>query len=177
VFDVPVALIQSIEVRPAAGAGYTLHRSSPAESSFSLEGAPAGRTPKDGPALAPPPSTFAGLDAEDVAAAKDMDFAAASKVTLTLTDGRIITLSGTVVGDKHWIEVAVNKDAALTAKATGRAFEIAGYRFDAIFKPVEQLLEPPPPKAEPARKPGSQQHPTPAQPAPAARRAPPAAPP
>jgi hypothetical protein len=175
--DVPVALIQSIEFKPAAGAGYALHRSKPADSSFSLEGVPPGRTPKDGPALAPPPSTFSALDAEDVAAAKDIDFAAASKVTLSLTDGRVITLTGTVIAAKHWIEVTVtgDKEGALAAKAAGRAFEIASYRYDAIFKPVEQLLEPLPQKAEPTRKPGSQQRPTPAQPAPATRAAPPAA--
>ena len=44
------------------------------------------------------------------------------------------------VGDKHWIKVQADKDAALAAKAKDRAFEVAGYRYDAIFRPLEQLL-------------------------------------
>jgi hypothetical protein len=202
--DVPVALIQSLEFQPAAaaeaatgkgkgsgkGGSYTLRRVNPAEARFSLEGVPPGRKPKDEATLAPPASTFTGLNAEDVAPAGDIDFAAGSRVTLTLTDGRILTLTGTVVADKHWIEVKADKDAALDAKAAGRAFEIAGYRYDAIFKPVEQFLEPPPQKPEPAAgKLKPQQQPTPAQSAapprtsplrpgpPVAPQAPPAAPP
>ena len=65
-------------------------------------------------------------------------------MTVTLTDGSAITLSGVAVGDKRWIQVAAPKDAALSAKANGRAFEIATYRYDGIFKPLEQLLVPKP---------------------------------
>ena len=168
--DVPVALIQSIEFKPATGPAYTLHRLNPADASFSLEGAPPGRTPKDGTALAPPPSTFTSLDAEDVAQAKDIDFAASSQVTLTLTDGRIITLTGVASADKHWIQVKSNQDA-LTAKAGGRAFEIASYRYDAIFKPLEQLLAPLPQKPGPSKAASQEKLPT-AQPAPAGSKAP-----
>ena len=81
-----------------------------------------------------------------------IDFAASSRVAITLTDGALVTLVGTVVGDKHWIQVTSTKDTALTTKAAGRAFEIAGYRYDGIFRPVDQLLvpkEPPPTKAPP----------------------------
>ena len=42
--DVPVAQIQSVEEKPAAGAGYALHRLKPGEDGFALDGAPpAGR--------------------------------------------------------------------------------------------------------------------------------------
>jgi hypothetical protein len=67
-------------------------------------------------------------------------------VIVMLTDGRVLTLVGTTVSDKHWIQVTSNKDADLTAKTQGRAFEIASYRYDEIFKPLEQLLESPPQK-------------------------------
>jgi hypothetical protein len=156
--DLPVALIQRIEFKPATGAAYTLNRLNPADSSFSLEGAPPGRTPKDGHALAPPPSTFNSLTAEDVAPAKDIDFAAPAQVTVTLTDGRIMTLTGVAVADKHWMQVKSNQDAG-NAKTAGRAFEIASYRYDAIFKPLEQLLEPLPQKSGPAK---PSPHPAPA---------------
>jgi hypothetical protein len=140
--DVPVASIQSIEAKPATGAGYVLHRLKPNEDNFSLDGTPAGRKAADSHTLAPSSTTLAALTAEDVAAAKDIDFSKPSEAILTLTDGNVITLTGTSVGDKRWIEVKATKDAALDSKAQGRAFEVASYRFDAIFRPLEQLLVP-----------------------------------
>jgi len=147
--DVPAASIQSIEVKPASGAGYLIRRLKPNEDGFGLEGTPAGRKALDAHALAPSSTLLSGLTAEDVAAAKDIDFSQATQAILTLSDGSVITLSGTPAGDKRWIQVKASKDAALTAKSQDRAFEVASYRFDALFRPLEQLLvpkEPPPGK-------------------------------
>jgi hypothetical protein len=166
--DVPVAVIQSVEIKPATGAGYTLRRANPTDNSFTLEGVPAGRKALDGHALAPGSTMLAGLTAEDVAPANSVDFGQASQATVTLTDGNVIGISGTVIADKHWIQVKSSKDAALSAKAQGRAFEIASYRYDAVFKPVDQLLvpkEPPPGKTPPAGKPPAAAPASPGQPA------------
>jgi hypothetical protein len=140
--DVPVATIQSIEVKPATGAGYVVHRLKPSEDGFSLDRTPAGRKAADSHALAPSSTLLSALTAEDVAAAKDIDFSKPSDAILTLSDGNVITLTGTAVGDKRWIEVKATKDAALDSKARDRAFEVASYRYDAIFRPLEQLLVP-----------------------------------
>jgi hypothetical protein len=153
--DVPVALIQGIEVKPAAGAAYSIHRLNPADNSFSIDGVPPGRKPLDAHAIAPSAATLADLNAEDVAPVGSIDFNQSSQAIVTLTDGNIITIIGAVIGDKHWIQVKSSKNAALTAKTGGRAFDVATYRYDAIFKPVEQLLVPkeaPAPKASPATK-------------------------
>ena len=130
----------------------------PPASKFVLEGAPSGRQPTDPQTLAPSPTTLSSLAAEDVAPAGDIDFSKPSVVTVTLADGSVLTLTGAVAGDKRWIQVAAPKDAALNARTQGRAFEIAPYRYDAIFRPLEQLLvpKPQPPtakKSPPAPKP------------------------
>jgi hypothetical protein len=122
----------------------------PAASKFVLEGVPSGRQAAESNGLAPSPSTFSNLNDDDVSAPSDIDFSKPSTVTVALSDGSVITLTGVAVGDKHWIQVAAPKDAALSAKASGRAFEIASYRYDQIFKPLEQLLVP---KPAPAAKP------------------------
>ncbi len=93
---------------------------------------------------------MSGLTADDVTPAADVDFSKATVATITLADGNVITVTGASVGDKRWIQLHASKDAQLDAKIAGRAFEIAGYRFDAIFRPLEQLLVPkaPPPAAK-----------------------------
>jgi hypothetical protein len=112
---------------------------------------PSGRQAEDSNALAPSPTTFSNLSDDDVAPVGDIDFSKPSAVTLALSDGSVITLTGAAVGEKRWIQVAAPKDASLSSKTNGRAFEIANYRYDQIFKPLEQLLVPKPaPSAKPA---------------------------
>jgi hypothetical protein len=49
--------------------------------------------------------------------------------------------------------VASTKDTALDAKGKNRAFEIASYRYDSLFRPLDQLLVPkePPKNAKDAK--------------------------
>jgi hypothetical protein len=140
--DVASSSIQSVEFKPPTGAGYTLHRIKPKEDGFALDKPPAGRSALDAKALAPSVGTLSGLNVEDVAAAKDIDFTQSAQALFTLDDGNVITITGATAGDKRWIEAQSSKDTALTQKAQGRAFEIASYRYDAIFRPLDQLLVP-----------------------------------
>jgi hypothetical protein len=151
--DIASTTIQSIAVKPAAGAGYTLHRLTPADSGFALDGVPAGRAALDAKGLEPSPGLLSNFTAEDVAKAGDVDFNSGTQAVITQADGKVLTLTGATSGDKRWIEVS---------SIPGRAFEVASYRYDAVFRPVEQLLVPKPPP--------------PAKPAPAVKTAPPRAP-
>jgi hypothetical protein len=136
---------------PNAAAATPAAPAAEAPSKFVLEGAPNGRQAADSNALAPSPSTFSNLSDDDVAPVGDIDFSKPSTVTLALSDGSVITLTGAAVGEKRWIQVAAPKDASLSAKTNGRAFEIANYRYDQIFRPLEELLVPKPaPSAKPA---------------------------
>jgi len=143
-FDVPVATITALEVHPAAGPGYLLRRAAPDAPDFALSVVPAGRTALEPKLLAPSPAAFGNLTVEDVAPASSVDFSAPATATLSLSDGNVLTLRGSAVGDKRWITVASSKDAALSTKTQGRAYALAAYRYDAIFRPLEQLLQPKP---------------------------------
>jgi hypothetical protein len=151
---------------PGAASATAAAPPAPPATKFALDGVPSGRQAADAPSLAPSPTLLSNLASDDVAAAGDIDFGKPSVVTVTLSDGGVLTFTGTVVGDKRWIQVTAPKDAALNAKANGRAFEIASYRYDQIFKPLEQFLIPKPaPPAKP--EPSSAKKPAPAKPMPA----------
>jgi Domain of unknown function (DUF4340) len=152
--DIAAAAIQSVEIKPSAQPAYTVRRgkagaAANAADTFTLEGVPPGRKAADPASLAPSPTALSALTADDVTPVSDVDFSKATVATVTLADGNVLTVTGATVGDKHWIQLQASKDAALDAKTAGRAFEIAAYRFDAIFRPLEQLLVPkaPPPGA------------------------------
>lgn len=172
--NVPSSSIQSVELKPAAGPGYVLHRAKPseekqseadsrkpkpgeqkpgeqkpagpksaeAEAGFALEAVPAGRKALDAKALTPSRVALLDVRAEDVAKASDIDFSKPTQAIFTLSDGNVLTLTGTAIGDKRWIEIQATKDAALAAKAQNRAFELASYKYDAIFRPLDELLVP-----------------------------------
>ena len=183
--DLPADKIQNIEAKPASGPGYSVHKipalapaaapapapaaasaaagsstegnaAASAASTFALTGVPNGRKAADSAQLALSPAAFGALNADDVAAAGDLDFSKPSVVTLTMSDGNIVTFTGATIGDKRWIQVSDPKDSALTAKTAGRAFEIPAYRFDAIFKPLDELLVPKPAPAVKAAAPATQ---------------------
>jgi hypothetical protein len=145
--DIPAASIESIAIKSASGPVYTVRREKAAGDKvaaaiFTLDGVPPGRKAADATSLAPSPTAFSALTADDVTPASEVDFSKATVATVTLSDGNVVTITGATSGDKHFIELQASKDAALDAKAAGRAFEIASYRFDAIFRPLEQLLVP-----------------------------------
>lgn len=147
--DVAASNILSVAIKPASGPAYTVHRAAAADA-FTLDGVPPGRQAADASSLSASSTAFSGLTADDVAPASEVDFSKGTVATVTGVDGNVLTITGAVSGDKRWIQVQTTKDVALNAKAAGRAFEIAAYRFDSVFRPLEQLLvpKPPPPGAQ-----------------------------
>jgi hypothetical protein len=202
--DLKTADIQKVDMKFSGAPSYMIHRAAtppaaapaasaasaaapppapasaaapPPPTDFMLDGVPAGRKAGDAQTLAPSPTTYGNLTIDDVAQADGIDFSKASVATLTLANGNVVSITGAVIGDKHWVKVSATQDAALTAKATGRAYEISNFRYDAIFRPLDQLLvpkpapedknakspvgPPPPAKLPGAKQPRAQSSPTP----------------
>jgi Domain of unknown function (DUF4340) len=202
--DLKTADIQKVDMKFSGAPSYMIHRAAtppaaapaasaasaaapppapasaaapPPPTDFMLDGVPAGRKAGDAQTLAPSPTSYGNLTIDDVAQADGIDFSKASVATLTLANGNVVSITGAVIGDKHWVKVSATQDAALTAKATGRAYEISNFRYDAIFRPLDQLLvpkpapegknakspvgPPPPAKLPGAKQPRAQSSPTP----------------
>jgi hypothetical protein len=172
--DLKTADIQKVDMKFSGAPSYMIHRAAtppaaaqpptpasppaapPPPADFILDGVPVGRKAGDAQTLAPSPTTYGNLTIDDVAQADGIDFSKASVATLTLANGNMVTITGVVIGEKHWVKVSATQDAALTAKATGRAYEISNFRYDAIFRPLDQLLLPAKTPAEPSLPPGKQ---------------------
>jgi hypothetical protein len=114
---------------------------------FELDTVPKGRKPAAAALLTPSPAAFSDMAAEDVSAADRIDFGRPSKAVLALSNGDTITITGTVADGKHWIELQSNQDPELNAKLKAHAYELSANRYGAIFRPLDQLLEPLPPPA------------------------------
>jgi hypothetical protein len=101
---------------------------------------------------------------DDVRAATDAP--ASDTATLRTFDGDVITFNGRRDGDKAFVSVSASHDAALAAqfaaapagpaapatpgkkiaeriaaRAQGVEFEVPGYKYEALFRPYEELLE------------------------------------
>ena len=140
--DLQASAIQRIDVKQAGGASYSIRRVKAGADDFELQGVPPGRKAVDSRALAPSATLLSGLTAEDVAPAGDIDFGKPIEATLTFADGKVLTLDGAQAADKRWIRVTACPDPGLEARTRDRAFLVASYRYDAIFRPLEQLLVP-----------------------------------
>jgi hypothetical protein len=151
--DLPAAEIAEVAVTPDGGPAYLLRRASPATGAFTLAAVPAGRAAQDPSALGAVTRAFANLTADDVAPAATIDFGHASKVQVTLTDGDVVSISGAAVGEQRWLELHSAKNTALDAKLNGHAYSVPRYRYDQIFRPLEQWLQPRPAPAASAPKP------------------------
>jgi Domain of unknown function (DUF4340) len=177
--DISADDINRIDYKPVSGAPYSIHRivapapaaaaaaaqpavsaATPAKAAadtdkgFALDGVPPGRKAADAQTLSPPPAVFGSVTADDVATLASIDFSKPVSAVLTMKGGAAITVTGTVVGEKHWIQISAPQDDALTKRTAGRAFEVAGYRYDGFFRPLDQLLvpkEPPPQKGLPSK--------------------------
>jgi hypothetical protein len=145
IIDLAEAAIVRVQVAPAEGTAYAIRRSKPDNTNFEIESLPPGRKPlSDASMIGPSPTTFGGLDATDVAQAATVDFTHPSTAVVTVKSGASYTVLGAVAGERHWLQIASSPDAALNVKTAGRAYEVPGYRFDAIFRPLEKLLLPKP---------------------------------
>ncbi len=154
--DVPEARVKEVEVTPASGAAYKVAREKKEDTEFKVTGIPKGRelaSPSVANAVA---GNFAMLALNDVR--KPSAVAASGKpdrLVMRTFDGLELQLEGTKEGDNHFIAVTPTSTAkesatesdTLAARSKGWQFEIPAYKYDSLFKPLEDLLAKLPEKA------------------------------
>jgi hypothetical protein len=158
--DIPQERIQQIAVKPAAGPGYTASRPNKEQSDFTVADIPKGRklsSPAAADAIA---GSLGSVTLDDVQhAPTDASATDVSHAVFSTFDGLKIDVAGHKEGTKTMVSLtsisttpATEAEAkTLAARLNGWEFEIPSYKYDGLFRPLEDLLEKPP---EPAAKGG-----------------------
>jgi hypothetical protein len=150
--DISPDQVSAIEIKVQGMPDYTIRRAAGA-ADFVVNPIPKGRTLADPSAPTAQAGALAGLQLDDVRKAGTVT--AAAQAIFQTRDGLTLTVVGIKDGELRYITVAANATAPaaqerardLNARLAGWQFELPGYRYDGLFKPIEQLLVPKKPAA------------------------------
>lgn len=166
--DVDAARVQRVEIKPASGPAYAAVRERPGAADLAIESLPKGREPSGPGAATALASGLDDLALEDVKAVDPAAAPAPLHAKVSTFDGLVVELAGHKDGARGLVTVAARYDAelakrfadqaraaslhaapavekeaaAIAARAQGWQFELPGWKFDAIFRPLEELLKP-----------------------------------
>jgi hypothetical protein len=151
VVDIPEARIKEVAVTPASGPAYTVSREKKEQTDFTVSNIPKGRELSSASAANGVAGELVSFTLDDLRKAPDA--APASKpetATFRTFDGLEVVLTGQKDGDRRYVSLAPRSTAqetateaqTLEARVKGWQYEIPGYKYDQLFKPLEDLLKP-----------------------------------
>jgi hypothetical protein len=159
--DVSMDRVKGFDVKPAEGPAYSASRDKKEQQDFGVTGIPKGRELTSPAAADPIAGSLSLLTLEDVHKAPDKSDAKLSHIVFHTFDGLDVDVAGHKDGTRTLVTLAAQAtDKARSAEAEGLSsrlqgweFEIPSYKYDVIFRPLDELLQKPPEaKKEPAKK-------------------------
>jgi hypothetical protein len=147
--DIPPDQVTAIDIKAQDTPDYSIKRSAAAAAAdFVVSPIPKGRKLADPAAPASQAAALAGLQLDDVR--KVGTVAATAQAIFQTHDGLGLTIAGIKDGELRYITVVASATAPaaqgrardLNGRLAGWEFELPGYRYDALFRPLEQLLVP-----------------------------------
>jgi hypothetical protein len=147
--DVTQDRIKGFAVKPAQGLGFTATRPSKEQSDFTVAVVPKGRelsSPAAADAIA---GSLAGVSLDDVQRAPQTPPTGVSHVVFNTFDGLKIEVAGRKDGTRTLVSFTPGSTAketeaeakTLAARLNGWEFEIPSYKYDGLFRPLEDLLK------------------------------------
>ena len=164
--DVSQDRVKEVEEKPAAGTPYTISREKKEQTDFTVSNIPKGRELSSPVAADPIAGSLGGMTFDDVtkAAAPPSDAKVAHAIFRTF-DGLQVDLAGRKDGTRDLVTLTITSTAKetadeakkLSAQVGGWEYEFPSYKYDAIFRSMDDLLKPiePPKKADKADKPNA----------------------
>ena len=165
IIDVSADRMQSASVQTKGGKPYTAAKAARADTNFAVEGLPKGKSLSAPTAANSVAMALASLSLADVRTASTFQSTPpAARATFKTFDGLVVEADGWVQDQKHYIALRPSFDAALAerfkveapnpaapnvaedakkfaAKVTGWVYEIPDYKYESVFKPVDQLVK------------------------------------
>jgi len=157
IIDIPEQRVKEVAVQPASGPKYTVTRASAQQTDFTVPDLPKGRE-LSAPSVADPvASALASLTLDDVRKPGTVTDAPAH-ATFRTFNGLSLDLTGHKDGDRRFIAVSASSSAKdtqseaqqLNARFAGWELEIPSYKYDSLFRPLDELLKKPEPPAHAA---------------------------
>jgi hypothetical protein len=150
--DLPMDRVKGFDVKPAEGPGYSASREKKEQQDFGVTGVPKGRQLTSPAAADPIAGSLSLLTLEDVHKAPDKNDAKVSHIVFHTFDGLDLDVAGHKDGARTLVTLTAQAtDKARSAEAEGLAgrlqgweFEIPSYKYDALFRSLDDLLQKPP---------------------------------
>jgi hypothetical protein len=160
--DLPQTRIRQVDEKPAAGPSFSATREKKEQPDFSVAPIPKGRQLTGTGAADSIAASLGALTLEDVHRAAAPADAKVARAVFRTFDGLELEITGRKDGTRALITLAARSTArdaeaeahALDTRLAGWEFEIPDYKYGAIFRTLDDLLQPPPAKPA-ARTPGA----------------------
>ena len=161
--DVSQDRVKQVEEKPAEGTAYTISREKKEQTDFTVSNIPKGRELSSPVVADPIAGSLGGMTFDDVqkTAAPPADAKVAHAIFQTF-DGLQVDLAGRKDGTRDLVTLTITSTAKetadeakkLSAQVQGWEYEFPSYKYDAIFRSIDDLLKPvePPKKADKADK-------------------------
>jgi hypothetical protein len=170
--DVPSTRVRQVEEKPADSPAYTATRDKKEQADFAVSPIPKGRKLTGAGAADSIAGSLGSLNLEDAQKGAAPADARLSHVVFRTFDGLELEVSGRKDGTRALIALAAHSTAAATAEEAQRLnarlggfeFEIPDYKYGALFRPLEELLQRPAEKPKPAKETAKPKAPGPAAP-------------
>jgi hypothetical protein len=167
--DIPQDRVKEFAVKPAQGPAYTATRPNKDQADFTVAEVPKGRELSSPAAADPIAGSLASVSLDDVQHAPQTPPAGVSHAVFSTFDGLKIDVAGRKEGTKTLVSFTPSSTAketeaeakTLAARLNGWEFEIPSYKYDGLFRPLDDLLKKPePPAKKGAKKPAPAASPT-----------------
>ncbi|MEJ0035498.1 MAG: DUF4340 domain-containing protein [Gammaproteobacteria bacterium] len=148
-FDIPEARVKEIEVAVPSGPAYKVAREKKEQTDFTVTGVPKGRELSSPTAANGYGSALVLLALTDVKKDDATPITQPPRVTFRTFDGLELQITGRLDGDHRLVSIVPRSTAKetadevqkLEARVKGWWFEIPNYKYDALFRPLEEMLK------------------------------------
>jgi len=145
-FEIPQDRVKEVAVKPETGPAYTVTREKKDQNDFTIPNLPKGRTLASTSSPNPIAGSLTGLTLDDVR--KSASTSAPAHAVFQTFDGLTLDVDGRKDGERHFVSFSAKSTAKETEveaqkindRVQGWEVEIPAYKYDAIFRPLEESL-------------------------------------